>query len=542
MSGRRFTFRTLPPEFSDLSRWRQVDTSGLSESDKARFVSLKKGIEIYVRTGKLRAASRESGYSADHIVAQLNRCVTVAGDGLLWGWAGLLRGVRVKEYVRVAPLSADSIDSGKGFSGYFSKFLDDHDDIRTELDVLILKNKQQGRIHEARISVKNLTATFLKLCREHGVPEDQYPLNVRPPRRSISRYMGGLIQQYRGEGTRARFGEEAAKRLSVATGGASAPVTLAPYDVGGMDAHKIHCMGCVIVPGPAGPQPVAIERLWVVFLVDEFSGAILGYSVGIRTEISSATVEEALISATSEWQPRKLTIPGLTYREGSGLPSGVLPELTGCFPAVLKIDNASQHFAKRIAECARRRLGCALTWGPIGHWEHNAITERLFKTLETYGFQRLPSTTGSNSRDPIKNKPVENATKVGITWEALLDITDVLVADYNITGNRGRGGQSPLEVLLNHLNSTEPSYLPRILPMSSVDQPELGVTVETRFIRGDQRQGRRPYVEIDRVRYTSPVLARSFGLLGTRLRIHIKEADPRVVNTFFESGQEFGSL
>ena len=89
--------------------------------------------------------------------------------------------------------------------------------------------------------------------------------------------------------------------------------------------------------------------------------------------------------------------------------------------------------------------------------EHNAITERLFKTLETYGFQRLPSTTGSNSRDPIKNKPVENATKVGITWEALLDITDVLVADYNITGNRGRGGQSPLEVLLNHLNSTEPS-------------------------------------------------------------------------------------
>lgn len=542
MSGRRFTFRTLPPEFGDLSRWRLVDTSGLSENEKARFSSLKRGIEIYVLTGKLRAASQESGYSADHIISELNRCVTIAGDGLLWGWAGLLRGVRTKEYVRVAPLSAASIQSGKGFSGCFSKFLDDHDDIRRELDVLILKSKKKGRIHEACISVKNLTATFLNLCREHGVREDQYPLNVSPPRRSVGRYMNRLIQQRLGEGTKARFGAEAAKRLSVSTGNTSAPMALAPYDVGALDAHKIHCIGCVMVPGPAGPRPVAIERIWVVFLVDEFSGAILGHSVGIRKEISSSTVEEALISATSRWQPRILTLSGLSYREGSGLPSGVIPELTGCFPAVLKIDNAAQHFAKRIAESARRRLGCALTWGPIGHWEHNAIIERLFKTLETYGFQRLPSTTGSNPSDPIKNKPVENATKVGITWEALLDVTDVLVADYNITGNRGRGGQSPLEVLVNQLNSIEPSYLPRILPIPSVDQPELGVTIETRIIRGSQRQGRRPYIEIDRVRYTSPMLARSFGLLGTRLRVHVRESDPRVVNTFFESGQEFGSL
>lgn len=543
MSHPRFTFKSLPPEYADLSRWRCVDVSDLPESDQDRFARLKKGIEIYVRTGKLMAASKESGYSEDQIIKQLNRCVTVADDGQLFGWSGLLKGIRVKRYVRGAPLPTGPVGSGKGYSGCFANFLEGHEDIHERLDALILKKRTHGGIHEARISIKRLTISFRDMCREFGVGEDEYPLNVvSHARRSIGRYVIELIQQKNAKGTRARYGEAASRYLSVATGESSIPLALAPYDLGGLDAHEIHCIGCVIVPGPAGPQRVAIERLWVVFHVDDISHAIIGYSIGIRTEVSSATVEESLISTTTQWRPRLLTIPGLCYRQGGGLPSGIIPELVGCFPAILKLDNAAPHFAKRIAESARKRVGCALTWGPIGHWEHNAVTERLFKTLETYGFQRLPSSTGSNPTDTIKDHPIGNATKIGITWEALLDLTDVLVADYNVTKNRGLGGQSPLQVLLNHLEQTEPSFLPRILPPATMDQPELGIVVETRFVRGNQKQGRRPYVEIDRVRYTSPILARSFGLVGNRIRIHIRESDMRVVNAFFESGQELGGL
>ena len=426
MSRLRFTFKTLPPEYADFKIWRNVDISGLSESDQNRFSRLKKGIEIYIRTGKLKTASMECDYSEDMLIKQLNRCVTVSSDGLLCGWAGLLKGVRIKKYERIAPLPSGPAGGVKGFSGCFSKFLDQHEDIRNELNALILKKKRKGYIPEARISIKNIAVDFKKLCFKHGIREDEYPLNVISyAKRSIVRYKDWLIQQDSANGTRARFGAAAAKYLSVATGESSIPLALAPYDVGGLDAHEIHCIGCIVVPGPAGPQRVAIERLWVIFLADEISTAILGYSVGIRTEVSSATVEEALISAISQWHPRKLTIPGLSYPEGGGLPSGVIPELVGCFPAVLKVDNAAAHYAKRIAEHARRRLGCAITWGPIGHWEHNAVVERLFKTLETYGFQRLPSTTGSNTEDTIKDKPIEQATKIGITWEALLDLTDV---------------------------------------------------------------------------------------------------------------------
>lgn len=298
----------------------------------------------------------------------------------------------------------------------------------------------------------------------------------------------------------------------------------------------------VSVPGPAGPQRIAIERLWIICVVDQISRAILGYSVGIRTEVSSATVEEALISTVSQWRPRSLSIPGVFYREGGGLPSGVLPALTGCSPAVLKVDNAAAHYAKRIVESARNRLGCAVTFGPIRHWEHNAVIERLFKTLETYGFQRLPSTTGSNAADTTKDHPIVKAIELGITWEALLDLADVLVADYNVTANRGLGGQSPLQVLVNHLELVDPLFLPRVLPPATLVQPDLGIVVETRFVRGNQRYGRRPYIEVDRVRYTSPVLARSFGLVGNPIRLHMREANMCTLTAYLEDGQELGPL
>lgn len=543
MSFQHYTFRTLPPEYKELKLWREIDVEALQDEDKRRFLRLKTGIETYVRSGKLSVASQEANCSESMLIKQLNRCTAVAGDGRIYGWAGLVKGLRIKNYRRIASLPSVRTGATRGFSGCFAKFLEEHEEIRKELDAQILKTGRNKPAQEARISKKGLTRKFRDLCIQFGIRENEYPLNTTSRgRRSISRYADWLITQKPSKGTKARFGTDAQRHLAVGTGKPGIAIAWAPYDVAGLDAHEIHCIGCVIVNGPAGPQRVAIERLWVIFIVDEISRAILGYSVGIRTEVSSATVEEALISATSEWKPRSLSIPGLEYREGGGLPSGLIPELAGCFPAILKVDNASQHYAKRIAEDARKRLGCAVTWGSIGHWEHNAVIERLFKTLEIYGFQRLPSTTGSNVTDSLKDEAVVKALELGVTWEGLLDLMDVLVASYNATPNRGLGGQFPLQVLANHLRLASPLFFPRNLPPPTVGQPDLGITVETRFVRGNQLYGRRPYIEIDRVRYTSPVLAQSFGLVGKQLRVHIRESNMCTVNAFFESGEELGVL
>lgn len=319
-------------------------------------------------------------------------------------------------------------------------------------------------------------------------------------------------------------------------------VSLAPYDVVGIDPHKIDCIGTVRIAGPKGPQRVAIERLWIVPVVDDFSRAILGYSVGIRTECSAVTIEQAIISAMSTWEPRKLIVPDMTYAPDAGLPSGVIPEFSGRAWAAMMVDNAAVHYSNAIAERARRRLGCCVNYGPIGHWEHRSALERVFKKLETYGFQRLPSTTGASPSDPRRGDPARSAVELGIGLEELLDLMDVTVTDYNTGPNEGLGNRSPLSILRDYASIKSLGLLPRRLPPPTATLPDLGIEVEIKTVRGDPENGRRPYVDIDRVRYTSPILSNAFALIGRKLRVHIRATDMCSVRAFHESGEELGIL
>ncbi|AKU11650.1 hypothetical protein AzCIB_1755 [Azoarcus sp. CIB] len=537
-----FTYGTLPPDYADTSRWRAVDEDALQDDERGRFVRLREAIKDYIKTGKLSAISKASGYSEDEIIRQLNRCTEVSSDGQLVGWQALIKFLRVAPYVREAPLPAGPAGAVTGFSGAFSKFLLDHCEITTKLNEVITKNESEDKINESKKSIRQLTKDFAGWCKSAGVREDEYPLNSKSlARKSIERYVREMTRTQR-SALEARYGTRAAHRLNVATGEASFPQALAPYDVAGFDAHEEHCIACVVIDGPAGPQAIAIERLWIDCIVDYLSRTILGYCVGIRTEVSSAVIEEAFRFIETPWAPRPLSIPGMTYIEGAGFPCGVIPELLGCFPALLKCDNAQAHLSNRISEKARRRMGCVITYGKLGAWEHNHAVERVFKTLEIYGFQRLPSSTGSNSQDPLRPKnPAAEAVKHVIRWEELIDLTDVILANYNATPNRGLGGQSPLQVLRNHLTLI-PSFLPRPLPPPTIGCPEFGIVVETKSVRGNVKEGRRPYIQIDKVHYTSPVLSSSFGLVGRSLRIHIREEDMRVVHAYLESGVELGSL
>jgi hypothetical protein len=224
------------------------------------------------------------------------------------------------------------------------------------------------------------------------------------------------------------------------------------------------------------------------------------------------------------------------------LPSGRFPELIGRAWAAMMVDNAAVHYARAIAERARQRLGCAVNYGPVGHWEHRPALERVMRTLEAHGFQRLPSTMGTGPLDPAKDDPVRKAIELGIDWEVLLDLIDVVIANYNVTPNEALGNRSPLSLLQDYVGSGSLDFLPRRLPPPVATVAELGVTIETRAVRGKLRQGRRPYIEIDRVHYTSPVLSSCFGLIGKKMRVHIRESNMCSVTAYHESGELLGIL
>lgn len=256
--SKKWTVKTLPPELADTSQWRVVDDEALETEDRARFLKYQAAIAAYLRTGKLTSVSEELGLPKNNIVRQLNRCVTLASDGKPYGWTALITGQRIGGYSRKADLPAGRYETGGGRAGAFLAFMLAHPEIKQKIDTLILKRTASGVVHEARITLKNIHAAFVAYCEQAGITGRQYPLNSKTRgRRSVERYVTNVIQSQSEEACRARFGAVARSHLNVGVGRQSSQMAFAPYDVVGIDPHKIDCIGSVRITGPKGPQRVA---------------------------------------------------------------------------------------------------------------------------------------------------------------------------------------------------------------------------------------------------------------------------------------------
>lgn len=84
--------------------------------------------------------------------------------------------------------------------------------------------------------------------------------------------------------------------------------------------------------------------------------------------------------------------------------------------------------------------------------------------------------------------------------------------------------------------------LERPLGVPAESNPELKVIVELRTVRGDAAKGTRPYVCIDRVKYTNESLASMPEAIGHKLIVQIDVRDMRTVRGHLESGVDVGVL
>lgn len=545
MAKAEFTYRSIPLEWRKCDDWPTADLSLYDEDVQLRFDRLSRGIRLYLNTGKLKAAANEAGCSKSVLLAQLNRCLQTNDDGELIGWRGLIRGQRIKAYERKKDLPEGKQENHLGRAGALNAFLKQNPDVLEKLKSAIkYGGSTDTKIKRASPTIEGVWQAFKRILREKGFSENSYPLNSGSKgRRSIQRLARKLIAADASAiGT--WYGEKASSGLAIGKGKYAFDYARAPFDIAHVDAHKIHCIGVVRVPGPAGIQSVAIDRLWISVVQDHGSRAVFGYSASIAKELSSSIIEHAFTIAQQPWQRRPLRSSNIKYREGGGLPVGTIDGLPCFRPCVVMMDNAAQHYSNRMLHALRKSLGCALSYGPIKAWWRNAVLERFFRTLESHGFQILPSSTGSNPNDALKPPSVHRANEYGIDWEDLIDILDALMADYNATPQRGLGGQTPLKVLDTAVSSNG-FILPRIPPPVTAQTPPLGVVVETKIVRGKIQKGklRRPYVQIDSAHYTNEELSNRFDLIGHPVVVHIRaEEDIRSAGCYLENGQSIGEI
>lgn len=543
MKVKRLTFKTIPEDLRDTEKWTKIDVMALSDEDRARVERLMPAVTAYLQNGKLSAAARSAKLGNDALLDQVNRCLTALEDGGVLGWAGLLPYLRIRPYIRTAALPEGAGASNKGSSGAFQRFLREHPKIKTALDEAIRKGIGKGDARAAHTSPKSVWGLFVKLAKA-AVNDDatKYPLNQKKcAQATILRYVRHMVATD-AKARHTAVGEAALAMCHVGTGKFSFDLVDADQDLMGIDAHHIDCVGSIEVEGPAGPQWIALERIWIYVVICMKSRAVHGYSASIRTEPVAEQIEIALDMAGKPWTPREIRMPGVRYKEGAGFPMGSVDGLEVFAPSALRMDSAMQSFSNRVVKRIRRRFGCALSWSAIGAWWHNDMVERLFGTLERTGIHQLATSVGSGPKDPKKTDGAAEAIRLKVTWEELLDLIDIAIANYNSKAQPGLGHRSPLEVLRATYTGDGQRWVPRPVMPPTMLTPRLGVAIERAVVRGSCKAGRmrHPYIQLDKATYANAELASSFDLIGKTVLVHVHEDDMRKVEVYLENGTYLG--
>jgi hypothetical protein len=531
--------RTLPPELRDLTQWPEVDTEALEPKVLALFMRREKAIRAYLDGHRLKDVWKETRIGRHEVVRLLNRCVSPHEDGRLFGWRGLLPWNRTCGYVRLA----GPCPNIGGNAGLFAQFLRDRPEIAGPLDETILTAKQRDALRESRFSHREVYGRFRRLCVEAKIPGTQYPLsNADAGRRAVRRYARNLLLSNFTERAERLGGANARLRshLDLAIGERFTSQT--PFDLVSLDAHRLNFVGCLGVRESGKIRAIPIKRLNIIPVVELRSTAVLGYAVSIGAEPSAQDIVQAVKSALTPWKPRQLVVEGHRYPEAAKMPSAAIPETAGlCWNALL-IDNASVHCANAVSEGLRKRLGCAINFGPVRQWYRRPLVESLFSALERSGFTRLPNSVGYGPADPLKGDGVASAVKYEMMLEEMLDLIDIVICTYNATPRESLGHLSPLQALADAMLCAGTQWLPRLLPELSQGAPELGTQALTVRVRGNREKGRRPYIQYRGVHYASPILSGAHDLIGEPIQVHVRPDDLRTLKAFHTNGEEIGIL
>lgn len=539
--NRREAISDAPP----LSVWPVADVNALSVEDAELYRARKKATEMYVAGFLLSEIEAATGIKRVRLPIFLRGCLSLSDDGRIYGFRSLIPRLRIKPYSRMAADKPKLPQAKGGKVGMLQAVLTRFPELEIELRGLILKTRKGGVIHEKKIRATDLHKIFLKRLKELGIKDTEWPFNATyRGRRSIYKYVEHVQQSNFGKAVFARQEQPARAHLAVGMGIPALISFEEPFAAVELDAHFIHAFFSVAFNTPEGTiTRVLLERLWLIAMIELGSSAVLAYDVVYSSEVSADDVLRVLKKAAGErWVPMELSIPGLEYPADGGIPSGVIPECDGAIWNCLLLDGHLSHLSNAVRVVSRKRLGFSINWGPVGHFERRPNIERLFKNIEDKLFMRMPSTTGSN---PGKGR-AENAEEKSVIYKIDAaeneQLLDVAIAQYNATPSEGLSFISPLDYLRFYVNEKKDHFMIRHLPEDLRSNGNIIPQTIICTVRGGKESGRRPYIQLDGVHYTNPVLADAGMLIGQKLSIEFNEDDYRHVRAFLSNGAEIGML
>ena len=531
----------LDAELKNLTIWATVKTDGWTEAQRVRFEKFEGAIGKYFAGARVKDICLEFGISRQELHRALRRCLQEHADGRIYGWRGLIHYARQKAYVRTKPVTPHSRRQKGGDTGAFTQFLKRNPDIEEGIKKRFYKELGDESVDEPRIPLTAILNWLIDACKRKGLTARDYPLCTESlARTALWRYLNTLIAQDTQRAVTARFGKDAARRWRRTGHGRVTVKATRPYQRIEFDGHRIDASCVVLVPHILGGYVKRLlQRLWLLVIIDSFTRAILGYHVSLNFEYTADDVLLCVKNALTPWTPKDLSIPGLTYAQDAGFPSGI-ENLRWVTFEEFAYDNAKSNLAKRVVKKIATVAGCGINPGPVESPERRPLIERLFQTLEEAGYHRFPSTSGSSPKDPRRSNPKKAAEAFEITLDHVMEICELVVTRYNATPHAGIGFHSPLDLM--KLFAEDETRLCNTIPEERRHNLGLLDLEFTRTVRGNVKEGRRPYISCEGARYRNDVLANNVDLIGTKLTLIMNPDDARSVTAYLPSGAEFGGL
>lgn len=500
--------------------------TALTEAQAACYARRERAVRLLRSATSYAQITALTGLSRSEVRRLVKRCLTVAADGSIYGYRGLLPNLRIRPYQRLAPVIPSLWPARGGYAGAWQQLLGRFPDLEPLIEEAALP--RQCRKAGEPLDFQALWGKILEFLRRGGLTDQDYPLGcARQGEKALRRYVRLLEQRDMERSVRIRHGLTAAQRwrmIKSATHRLIAPCRVGSFVI--LDYYLVDALSVFTIFNEQGePFEFTVPRWYIGIIVDEQLGAILGACATLETNPSSDSALETLDCVLNPERYINADLHGLQLTDNRVFIQQMVPEHADTSFAVLRLDNAWANVANDVIQNAIYCFGCAVNFGPSYCWVTRAIGERVIKEVASRGPQTLPSTTGKNVTSGLHKDAAKQAIRYRIGLGDLMrNILDVC-RDHNVSRTERLDYSSPAIALHSAYGRPDGPLASAPLPSGTRTDSRLLDYVVIRTVRGNPAAGVRPYVQFNGRRFSSDVLENRVDLIGQDLLCRVKRFD-----------------
>lgn len=499
--------------------WKEIPLEAIPEKNRNLYKKRKEAVDMYIDGYSLSNIEKITNISHSHMATLIKRCLIVSQNEM-YGYQALIPNVKLG---RLHP------------TGKFSQLLKHYPSLSDFIAGNYFGDKKYTL--EKNMNLKTLHEKFLSECLRIGIQQHEYPFNTQNRGYvSLCKYIQKIASENINRQAKRENTNHMQKLYSTGIGKRYAGNTLFPFDVVQIDGHVLDLIYNVeIMNSDNTINKITATRAWLIAVIDVATRCILGYTVSQEFTYNQYDVMSAIKNAVEPHQKIEFTIKGLKYPSNGGYYSIAYPELKYALFNTVMFDNAKSHLSVNTVEKIVSSMKASVNFGSVATPETRGIVERFFGSLETRGFHKLPSTTGSNINDLKRKEPETAAIKYDITYDEITELLEILIAEYNNTPHSGIDNLSPLECMRKKI--FEAGMMPTIADENMISVvKKLNFRTDTRKVIGGTKSGKRAYINFMGAEYRSNKLALTGNYIGQTITIQYNPKDISTVDAYAPDG------